>query len=199
MFIDTRVKLRRQIRQQRRSLSTHQQQESANLACKNTARLPVFSKAERIACYIPADGELDPLPVLERAVNMGKECFLPVLRPVKRQRLWFARWRPGDALGTNKFGIPEPLYCYNNLIPAWALDLVLTPLVAFDEDGNRLGMGGGYYDRTFAFLRYRKHWRKPVLAGYAHAFQNSSQLHGNEWDIPLDMVITEKKVYVTNR
>jgi 5-formyltetrahydrofolate cyclo-ligase len=71
------------------------------------------------------------------------------------------------------------------------------PLVAFDEQGNRLGMGGGFYDRTLAYLKYRQHRRKPVLAGLAHEIQKIGQLTTQSWDIPLDCIITENKLYRT--
>ena len=196
MLLDNRVKLRRKIRQRRRLLSDQQQQQHAAEACAQTLKMPVFLRARRIAFYIPADGELDPLPLLAKAQQLNKECYLPVLRPLKQQRLWFARWQPGEPLGANRYGIAEPVHCYNRLIPAWALDLVLTPLVAFDEQGNRLGMGGGYYDRSFAFLRRRQYWYKPVLAGYAYEFQRTSGLHNEQWDIPLELIITEQKVHL---
>ena len=69
------------------------------------------------------------------------------------------------------------------------------PLVAFDVSGNRVGMGGGFYDRTLAYLQHRRYWRKPVLAGLAHEIQKVAQLDTQSWDIPLDYVITEKQIY----
>jgi 5-formyltetrahydrofolate cyclo-ligase len=76
--------------------------------------------------------------------------------------------------------------------PVWTLDLILTPLVAFDDQGNRLGMGGGFYDRTLAYLGRRKHWKKPRLIGTAHAFQQVARLPHESWDVPLHGVVTEK-------
>ena len=75
------------------------------------------------------------------------------------------------------------------------LDVVIAPLVAFDESLNRLGMGGGYYDRTFAFRKRARVLRRPVLIGVAYSFQRVDRLQPENWDVPLDVVITEKESY----
>lgn len=77
----------------------------------------------------------------------------------------------------------------------WGLDLIILPLVAFDLSGNRLGMGGGFYDRTLSFKHQRCHWKGPKLIGIAHELQRVDLLPVNDWDIPLDAVITEQKLY----
>lgn len=186
--------IRKKIRKHRKSLDQYYRDQSAVSACKLLIQLPRFSNARNIAMYLPANGELDPLPVLEKAAEMGKTCFLPVLHPMQ-QKLWFAPWQTGDSLGTNRFGIPEPKLLHGDLTPPWALDLVLMPLVAFDQYGTRLGMGGGYYDRSFAYLKHRQYFRKPLLAGYGYEFQYVKKLKRNRWDIPIDMAITDHQVY----
>lgn len=195
---NTLGQLRKDIKQKRSSLTEYEKRAAASDAFENTIGLSYFTYATRVAFYIAANGELDPMPVLEKAVAMQKECYLPILRPMKKQSLWFGRWFPGDKLERNRYDIAEPQYRYNKLIPAWALDLVLTPLVAFDSNGNRLGMGGGFYDRSFSYLKQRMFWRKPVMAGYAYEFQNAGRLHTNAWDVPLNLVITEKKIHYAN-
>ena len=101
----------------------------------------------------------------------------------------FVRWREGERLLPNRFGIPEPVTLRGSVAP-WRLDLVLTPLVAFDTAGNRLGMGGGYYDRAFA-RRHQQRWpRRPVLCGLAHRFQQVDLLPASVWDVPLKRVFT---------
>ena len=77
------------------------------------------------------------------------------------------------------------------------MDLLFLPLVAFDTHGNRMGMGGGFYDRSLAFLQQKNGLKKPVLAGLAHEIQKVEQLLTQNWDIPLDFVITEKQLYRT--
>jgi 5-formyltetrahydrofolate cyclo-ligase len=136
---------------------------------------------------------MDPAPLLELLWSAGKQVYLPVLVPFSRQKLWFARFSPGDMLACNRFGIPEPVR--RSLIKPLALDLVLTPLVAFDTAGHRIGMGGGFYDRTFAFLQRRQHWHKPNLVGLAYELQKQATIKPNNWDVPLDAIATETRVY----
>ena len=102
----------------------------------------------------------------------------------------------GDRLVRNRFGIPEPSLRQHRIALPWALDVILVPLVGFDSACRRLGMGGGFYDRTLGFLRHRTHWRRPTLIGLAHECQRVAELEAQPWDVPLDMVVTEKRVYV---
>ena len=96
----------------------------------------------------------------------------------------------------NRYGIPEPAHPNKaRNFPLRSLDLVLMPLVGFDTQGNRLGMGGGYYDRSFAFLHRHSHWRKPHLMGTAYEFQRLSKLDAQPWDVPLDAIVTEANLY----
>ncbi len=127
---------------------------------------------------------------------MGKQCYLPVLHPVARGRLWFARWQPGDVLHPNRYGIPEPSWKTHTLASAWALDMIILPLVAFDARCNRMGMGGGYYDRSLAWRLRRGIWKGPMLIGYAYEAQKLGQIHVAPWDVPLDAVVTESALYM---
>ncbi len=162
---------------------------------RRLCRSHLFQKSRRIALYLPADGEMDTRLILQAVMAQKKRCYLPVLRPGNCRRLWFAPYRPGERLYSNRFGIPEPDIHYHQLISPWGLDLMLLPLVAFDPEGSRLGMGGGFYDRTLSYLRLRKHWRTPKLIGIAHELQKMEFLSRQEWDIPLDGVITEHTFY----
>jgi 5-formyltetrahydrofolate cyclo-ligase len=101
----------------------------------------------------------------------------------------FARIGPRMVLEPNLYGISEPRPI--ELIDPRALDLVLTPLVAFDDNGNRIGVGAGYYDRCFAFLRLRRHWFKPKLVGTAYGLQRIGPVDPNPWDVPLWGAVTE--------
>jgi 5-formyltetrahydrofolate cyclo-ligase len=129
------------------------------------------------------------------AVAAGKRCYLPVLHPFAGPALWFCEWRPGDPLVPNRFAIPEPIVTRRTLRTARELDFLLVPLVAFDNAGSRLGMGGGYYDRTLAYLRLRDHWRRPRVVGLAHSFQRVESLPRNAWDVPVDAVATERALH----
>lgn len=182
-------KLRKQIRQQRRALSPQQQTLAARRLRKKLVCSPLFQRSQHIAFYLPNDGEIDPTPVMEEAWKRGKTCYLPVLTPLG-QKLLFVRFEKGNELVLNKFKIPEPNPLKHQCRQAWALDLVITPLVAFDNTGGRLGMGGGYYDRSFAFLR-QKRAQKPSLLGVAHVFQERLELPRQAWDIPLDAIFTD--------
>ncbi|MBW8054027.1 MAG: 5-formyltetrahydrofolate cyclo-ligase [Nitrospira sp.] len=126
---------------------------------------------------------------------MRKMCYLPVLSRVRGDALWFAPAAPGTVLVANHFGILEPAVGRRDLVRAQKLDLILLPLVGFDPRGNRLGMGAGFYDRTLAILRHRKHWRKPHLIGLAHELQRVDQLASDLWDIPLQAIVTYEQVY----
>lgn len=153
-------------------------------------------RARNIGAYWSGDGELDPLPLLRLTHTRRKHRYLPVLRPHPRRKLWFVKYREGEPLRTNVFGIPEPRLRNRRIFLPWALDLLLVPLVGFDSSCNRLGMGGGFYDSTLAYLRVRKHWRRPLLVGVAHECQRVERLEPNPWDIPLDAVATEERIYV---
>lgn len=103
--------------------------------------------------------------------------------------LVFAPWAPGQALESNRFGIPEPAVAIDDCLEADALDVVLAPLVGFDRRGHRLGAGGGWYDRSFAFRRHAA--APPLLVGVGYALQERSDLPINDWDVPMDLIATE--------
>jgi 5-formyltetrahydrofolate cyclo-ligase len=187
-----RKQLRRQLRAARRALSPAQQKTAANcLSLKLRCFLPLL-RSQHIAFYLPNDGEIDPLPLIRFLERCGKQCYLPRLHPDGSNRIFFIRWRAGESLQKNHLGIPEPMI-YKQKLPAWALQTVLMPLVGFDKQGNRLGMGGGFYDRTFAFKKIRPHSR-PLLVGLAHSVQEVPSLTVESWDMPLDVIATEKEL-----
>ena len=190
-------RLRQKIRQQRRALTPAEANECAEQLAHRTARHALVLQSQRVAAYLAADGEIDPYPLMQSLWKLGKILYLPVLVPFSNRKLWFAEFNPTDTLAFNRFGIPEPVR--RRLIKPCALDLVLTPLVAFDSSGHRIGMGGGYYDRSFAFLRRRQYWRKPHLLGLAYELQKQTSIEPNDWDIPLDAVATESGIYRAQR
>ena len=188
--------LRQTIRQQRRALTRDAAESCAEQMAQHLFKHPLILRSHLIAAYLAADGEMDPAPLLELLWSAGKQVYLPVLVPFSGNRLWFARFAPGDRLVYNRYGIPEPTS--RNLIKPTALDLVLTPLVAFDRHGHRVGMGGGYYDRSFAFLRQRTHWHKPRMLGIAYDMQKQDRILSNAWDIPMDAIVTEQALYLVS-
>ena len=184
-----RADIRRKLRHRRRNLVPARRAAHAACLARSIANSRVFQRSLRVAAYLPNDGEMDLRPLIRRAWKLGKHCYLPVLN---RHRLWFLPYRPDTPLVDNRFGIPEPGLSPRRRWPLQTLDLVLAPLVAFDDHGNRLGMGGGYYDQTFAYLASRTHWRRPVIIGVAYEFQRVAELPSHPWDVPLHGVATEQ-------
>ena len=180
--------LRREMRHRRRALSASNRRAAAWVLSKRLAGSRWFANSRTIAVYLPNDGEIDLLPLVARAWSMGKRMYLPKLFGPK---LWFLPFHARSTLAGNRFAIPEPVEPACRRIPPMFLDLVLFPLVAFDRFGNRLGMGGGYYDRTFEAVRRRTVWRGPKLVGVAYEFQRVDSLPAADWDIPLDAIVTE--------
>ncbi|WP_297527693.1 5-formyltetrahydrofolate cyclo-ligase [Thiohalobacter sp.] len=189
-----RARLRRELRARRRTLPAHERRALAERMARHVAHDRRFRNARHVAVYLAADGEMDPGPLILRARAMGKALYLPVLLPAGANRLWFAPWREDEPLVPNRFGIPEPARAARTRIPPQRLDLVLTPLVAFDARGHRLGMGGGYYDRTFAHLLRHRHFLRPRLIGLAYGFQRQPALPAQPWDVPLAAIATEEGI-----
>ena len=182
--------LRKRLRRERASLSPRERNVASRASARQLLRTPAFLRARRIAVYHANGNELDPTPLVVAARALGKQCYLPVLHPFLHGKLVFAPWHAHTAMRPNRFGIPEPAGRERRL-PARRLDLVIVPLLGFDRQGVRLGMGGGYYDRTFAFRNRCTAWRKPLLVGFAYAFQRVEHLPNKPWDIRLDAVVTE--------
>ncbi|BFM13163.1 5-formyltetrahydrofolate cyclo-ligase [Simiduia litorea] len=185
---DRKKQLRQQLRQLRRSLTPAQQKRAAACLAQHISQHLWFRQAKHIAFYLPSDGEIDPAPLLALALALGKKCYLPVVLP--SGKLQFRTIKAGTRLTLNKYHIVEPALGARAR-PAWLLDLILLPLVGFDLRGNRLGMGGGYYDRTLATVQGRpKPCRRRI--GLAHQCQQVTALHGDSWDIPLAAIATDK-------
>ena len=161
----------------------------SEMLARRFAGSALCQRAERIALYLQNDAEMDPAPLVARLWRMGKRVYLPVLHGPK---LWFMRHTPASRFTHNRFGIPEPDLPAGRRVPLLSLDLVLLPLVAFDNAGNRLGMGGGFYDRTFAHLRERRHLRRPRLVGVAYEMQRLAALPVETWDVPLAGIVTAR-------
>ncbi len=152
-----------------------------------------FINSQRIAFYWPHQGEIDPRYAMTLAWRLGKKCYLPVLHPLGHKKLLFVEYRPNDTLRENRYGILEPSLLHRDYIPAWALNLVLMPVLGFDQWGHRLGRGGGYYDRTYAFAENTRKPRSPILMGLAYEFQAIDRLPKEDWDIPMIGIVTEKR------
>ena len=190
-----RPQLRRMLRKARRALTPSQQRQAARGLYKQLAQQPLFRRAKHISLYLPTDGEIDPRLLLRAAQRRGKATYLPVLSAWPRTKMVFQRIRPGETLNPNRFRILEPRANIARQRKVWALDLVLLPLVGFDDVGGRLGMGGGFYDRSLAYMARRQTWRKPTLLGLAHECQKVERLAQASWDVPLHGTVTDRAWY----
>ncbi len=179
----SRASLRRYYRDARRALTPAQQREHANAVARHFAVSPLMLCCQRCAVYVPSDGELDPSPIAAHLLAANKVVALPVVE--RSRRLDFYRYDADTPFVRNRFDIPEPDTRLARAVPARVLDVVMLPLVAFDDTGNRMGRGGGYYDATF------KVQRRTLLIGIGHELQHHHRLENREWDVPLDAVITE--------
>ncbi|GLX89952.1 5-formyltetrahydrofolate cyclo-ligase [Pseudomonas fragi] len=194
----TRPQLRRLLRNARRELSPCAQRLAARGLYRQLAQHPLFRRAKHIALYLPTDGEIDPRVLLREAQRRGKAVYLPVLSAWPKTKMVFQRIAPDETLIPNRFRILEPRIHRARQRKVWALDLVLLPLVGFDATGGRLGMGGGFYDRSLAYLTRRQCWRKPTLLGLAHECQKVDSLTQASWDVPLQGTVSDKQWYVAH-
>jgi 5-formyltetrahydrofolate cyclo-ligase len=185
-----RASLRMELRRKRHALSSSEQYKAAERLYHQIAIQPFFLRAKRIGFYFASDGEIDPLAVLFKAMDMGKQCFLPLLSAHQPGKVCFAPFREGDTLQPNQWGILEPVVEVRQLVSTRSINLVFAPLVGFDEHCNRLGMGKGFYDRTFSY-KSRTGCNKPKLVGLAHECQKIDQIPTDSWDVRLDGVISD--------
>jgi len=184
--VQAKQRLRQQMRRRRRALSHSQQHQAAQGLRRQLHRSGLLLQARRLALYLAQDGELNPLPAVN-AVQKSGRLYLPKLHPLKPNRLHFYHWHSKTPLDRNRFGIGEPPARARTRSPWWSLSLILLPLVAFDAQGQRLGMGGGFYDRSLA----RFNGKRPRLIGIAHACQQVEALPVASWDIGLDGILTD--------
>lgn len=189
----TRAQLRAALRQRRRALSPSEQRQAGIALVRQLLNMPQLLRAQYVALYLACDGEIDARATAQQLWKMGKQVYLPVLRPDKHGELWFVAYTPDMPLRANRFGIPEPDFRRSPRLPPTRFDVVLMPLVGFDRSGARLGMGGGFYDRTFAF-KAEKSEGKPYLVGLAHSCQEVASLASAAWDIPLFAIATEREL-----
>jgi len=191
---EVRRELRARMRRARAALPAGERIKAAALLAENLSQLPELATDERVAGYWASDGELPLAGVLPPLLARGARYHLPVVPAKLRKPLWFAPWRTGQPVRANRFGIPEPEDAERTVVAAESLELVLVPLVAFDRSGHRLGMGGGFYDATFAFLAEGVRPRRPLLVGIAYAFQELEHLAPEAHDVHLDFVCTEREL-----
>ena len=186
---DSRGSLRRRIRRRRRALEAATRRASDRAIVRNILALGQYCSARAIAVYCAFDGEPSLNALVIDAHRLGKHVCTPMLR---RAGMSFASLHPDQTMQRNAFGFAEPAGAAT--VDPRSLDLVLTPLVAFDDRGWRLGFGGGHYDRCFRFLRTRRAWFRPKLVGVGYAFQQLAHIEPQPWDVPLWAVATDKAI-----
>jgi 5-formyltetrahydrofolate cyclo-ligase len=189
--MDTRQLTRKKLQQQRAKISLNEQKKTSAIISEQLSQHPLFLQSRSIASYKAIQHEIDPSALIHKAWQNKQTCYLPILQ---RQQLIFCEYQPHTLLKKNYFNIPEPSVS-NACIAPEDIDLVLVPLVGFTEKGQRLGMGAGFYDRSFAFLLNSPRPARPVLLGLAYEWQKLTALTEKNWDVPLNAVITEKQIY----
>lgn len=180
---DFRSQLRQSMRLKRQSLTASQQAQAAESIIPQALSLIESYQASHIAFYLPFNGEISPIPLMELLLQQGKKLYLPLLHPFTSGQLLFLNYDCKTSLKFNRLGIQEPMLDVRNIIPLQELEMIFTPLVACDKAGNRLGMGGGFYDRTLAQAPHL------ISVGLAHECQQVEQLPIESWDMPLDHII----------
>ena len=180
-----RNQLRQQIRKTRANLTALQQQQAEDSITQQALALIEAQNAQHIALYVSFDGEISTEKLIKTLWAQDKHVYLPVLHPFNSNHLLFLRYLPDTPMLKNKFGILEPKLNVQNVLPLDELDILFTPLVAFDKQGNRLGMGGGFYDRTL------QNWQNVsfIPVGLAHQCQQVEQLPTEAWDVPLHRIL----------
>jgi 5-formyltetrahydrofolate cyclo-ligase len=182
-----RADLRTSLRRERSVLSSALQAQAATSAAKICT--PKIQHAASVAGYFAVGGEIAVDELLAACRSRGQITLAPV---IKGESLLFAPFDESTAMQKNRFHINEPAVGEQLLRSPESLDIVLLPLTGFDANGNRLGMGGGFYDRSFAHRRHAV--CAPILIGMAHALQQADTVHPDWWDVPLDLIVTDKEL-----
>ncbi|HAF87373.1 MAG: 5-formyltetrahydrofolate cyclo-ligase [Legionellaceae bacterium] len=179
--------LRKTYQRLRQSCSVTEQQQASYAIFKQLKTLSRYRYAKNLALYYAVQREICLKSVWLSAASQGKLCYFPSVTAEKT--LVFLPATPKTPFSPNKFNIPEPVVDIKKATNPDTLDIIFVPLVAFDLYCTRLGMGGGYYDRTLACVT------RPLLVGVAYDFQRHFFLHAQPWDIPLDAIVTERTIY----
>lgn len=189
-----RAELRQVLKARRAALSESEQQAAATAVVTKLQALPEYQRAQVLGAYLSVRAELSTQSLLAQSLEQAKTVALPRLHPFTPGQLLFLRYQQDTDLTLNHYGIPEPVLAVPKVVPIDQLQLLLVPLLGFDVRGQRLGMGGGFYDRTLAAWAAGK---LPQLlpVGLAHNCQRVERLPSAPWDVPLPVIITPDKVW----
>jgi 5-formyltetrahydrofolate cyclo-ligase len=188
--------IRSEILTQRAGMHANLNADFSQKISETVINLEPFANAKHIAVYLTHRHEVNTEKIIEAIWQDGKQCYLPVLAPDTPNSLHFVRYEKDTPLQANVFNIMEPAWDVERCLPAEQLSLVIAPLVAFDAQCHRIGMGAGYYDRTFAFLNASPRPLHPRLIGIAFELQKLNSIHPEPWDVSLDAVVTESDIYL---
>lgn len=192
-YIPTARQALRSELQARRAAATPAQRINAAQGLRSTLeQIPEFLTDSNIGGYWATAGEL-PLMALFDGIRQRDQLFhLPVVGPM--HSLQFVAWKVGDEVAPNRYGIPEPVHERSRRVAVDMIDVLLIPLLGFDRAGNRLGFGGGYYDRALEFLRDREQAASTLLVGVGYSFQEVEHIAAEPWDVKLDVIATEREL-----
>jgi 5-formyltetrahydrofolate cyclo-ligase len=184
--------IRRQLRRARRELPRATQQQAARRVAQQLTCAMILRPGRRIGIYLAMPGELNLGPTIERAWLRGCHLFVPHIVSTTRGEMEFYPYTRDSRLVIHRWGIPQlAAPVGRSSVSTLTLDAVLVPIVAFDANGHRLGMGAAFYDRHFARLRSARQWHRPRLIGVAYSFQQIAAIAAQAHDVPLDAVVTE--------
>jgi len=208
--ITNKSTLRNSLRKKRAHAASQQFSEATLFLSRFLNNLRVYRMAKNIGIYLPTQSEFPVFPIIEKNLVMNKVTYAPEISSIRNKTMCFTRLsRPlkkhlikknslNKNLRRNAYGIEESIE-KNEIINPKALDIVFTPLLGFNKNGERLGMGGGYYDRLFSFKRWRSTPTKPMLIGLAYEAQFHHSITVDPWDVPMDAIITEQNFYAYKR
>ncbi|WP_440875569.1 5-formyltetrahydrofolate cyclo-ligase [Thalassotalea sp. PLHSN55] len=195
--MNSRQHLRKQTRAKRQALTLLEQQQASDALLEQLINDALVKKAQSLAIYLANDGELNCETFIKWCWQQGKHVYLPVIHPFSSGNLLFIRYEENTPMVRNRFNIQEPKLNVTKVCLSSQLDIIFTPLVAFDKTGARLGMGGGFYDRTLASWHQKLTQTpeqvthiKPYPIALAHDCQQVEQIPSAHWDIPLPKIIT---------
>lgn len=204
--IHEKQRLRKQLRTARVKASVQLSDQALASLATQISQLRIYKTATNIAVYLPFKSEFPTQSIIKSNLIMGKQTYVPKITSTRTSKMQFVKLntkvskrfisksRKSQSLAKNSLGIEEPEHS-NKTINLRTLDIIFMPLLGFDINGSRLGMGGGYYDRALSFKRSLHTIRKPYLIGLAYEAQRVDSLQTEPWDVFLDGVITEEKFY----
>ena len=185
-------KIRNTIKDKRSNLSKKDVHSTSKLIVEKIQSFEFSKELTKIGIYYPIKNEVDMHQLCEILWQENRQVFLPI---IEKKKLLFGEYKNTSELKNNRFHIPEPIVDQKFQISAFELDLIFMPLIAFDPLGNRIGMGGGFYDRTLEKKILKNNEKNPILVGIAYEFQKYKKIEPNRWDIPLNMIFTESRIY----